>query len=247
MFEDILQTVNHRNTPVPKGPWVMAQSWEHLLFMHLRVQPEALRDLIPASLQIDTFKGTAWITIIPFLIRDMRFGSHPVPYLGDYLELKVRSYVKRQGVPGLYFFSFDANKILDAAGARMTSLPYYYAKMNMSFEDQAFQYYSKRRGRSGALFEGQWRPKGKMYQPEKGSLESWLLERYYAWSPLGRLLIQVGIPHKPWQVREAEAAVQTHNLLPLPYRSLCKEVPLFHYAEQNRALFWPVKPVGKAY
>ena len=44
----------------------MKQSWQDLLFAHWPVSVEALRPLIPAKLEIETFDGTAWLGIVPF-------------------------------------------------------------------------------------------------------------------------------------------------------------------------------------
>ena len=42
-------------------PWVMRMRWLDLLFAHWPVPVEALRPLVPAGLDIETFDGSAWI------------------------------------------------------------------------------------------------------------------------------------------------------------------------------------------
>ena len=56
----------HRPWPLPKGGWVMAQKWHNLLFAHWPVSPAAIRKLIPEKLELDTYDGQAWISIVPF-------------------------------------------------------------------------------------------------------------------------------------------------------------------------------------
>jgi len=45
----------------PGGQPIMHQDWGKLLFIHWRIDEKLLRPLIPASLQIDTHHGSAWI------------------------------------------------------------------------------------------------------------------------------------------------------------------------------------------
>src|SRR5690349_19174042 len=63
---ELCQHVDHRPYPLPPGPWIMAQTWHNLLFAHWPVPLAALRPLVPAPLEIDTYDGQAWIGIIAF-------------------------------------------------------------------------------------------------------------------------------------------------------------------------------------
>lgn len=54
MFEQ----VEHRPWHLPKGPWVMTQSWEKLLFAHWPIEPHLIQSKIPAPLELDTFACT---------------------------------------------------------------------------------------------------------------------------------------------------------------------------------------------
>jgi uncharacterized protein YqjF (DUF2071 family) len=63
---EILKHTAHRPWPLPRGPWILKQVWHDLLFAHWPVAVEALRPLIPAELQIDTFGGHAWLGVVPF-------------------------------------------------------------------------------------------------------------------------------------------------------------------------------------
>ncbi len=111
----------------------------------------------------------------------------------------------------------------------------------MDKKGEEFQFYSKRKSKTGALLQGSYRPLSEVYIPKEDSLEYWLLERYYAWSPFGRYLVEVGIHHTRWEIQQAEAAIQSYNLTPFTYKEMAKDAPLFHYSPSKRALFWPVK------
>ena len=62
----------HRPWPLPQRPWVMAMRWHDLMFMHWPIRPEALRPLIPAMLELDTFDGWAWLGVVPFRMTGVR-------------------------------------------------------------------------------------------------------------------------------------------------------------------------------
>ena len=94
----------------PPGTPLMRQNWGKLLFMHWPVSEILLRPLIPESLTIDTFGGTAWIGITAFTLWDVGLiFAPPLPWISDFHELNVRTYVHFNGVPGVWFFSLNAN------------------------------------------------------------------------------------------------------------------------------------------
>ncbi|WP_163528836.1 YqjF family protein [Halobacillus ihumii] len=244
MDKNIVMHTEHRDSPLPQGPWIMTQKWEHLLFMHLPVSKEIMAQHIPQGLELDTFEGKAWITIIPFKVSDMHMRKMPpIPFLKSYLELNVRTYVKHNGLSGIYFFSLDADKILAVLGARLTTLPYYCANMTLNEERVGnFHFQSARKGESNVAFKGSYRPNSTSYYPGNKSLSFWLLERYYLWTVKNGSLFRGGIHHKRWKVHNAEAAVEEfYNLISFLPKGVLSEKPLFHYAPSQRALFWPVK------
>ena len=72
-----LREVGHRPWPVPEGPWIMGQSWERLLFAHWPIEESRLRRFVPPQIPIDTFDGSAWIGVTPFLVGGLRLRFLP--------------------------------------------------------------------------------------------------------------------------------------------------------------------------
>src|SRR5918994_636722 len=104
----------------PPGPPIMYQSWGDLLFVHWPVPAESIRPSIPEPLAVDTHEGVAWIGITPFTMWGVRPVFAPaLPFLSESHELNVRTYVHLDGVPGVWFFSLDANNPLAVLGARL--------------------------------------------------------------------------------------------------------------------------------
>jgi uncharacterized protein YqjF (DUF2071 family) len=118
----------------------MHQNWDKLLFMHWEFPIEALRKVIPEPLAIDTFDGKAWVAITPLTIWDARpTYTPPLPFVSRLHELNVRTYVYLEGIPGVWFFSLDANNSVAVTAARtLFSLPYYNA--SISLESSALEF-----------------------------------------------------------------------------------------------------------
>src|SRR5436190_12753527 len=118
-----ITVVGMRNHLLGEAPWVMRMRWLDLLFAHWPLPVEALRQLVPAQLEIETFHGTAWLGIVPFRMEDVapRFLPAP-PVAGRFPELNVRTYVRHRGRSGVWFFSLDAaNRLaVEARGSDFT-------------------------------------------------------------------------------------------------------------------------------
>ncbi|MFC7063271.1 YqjF family protein [Halobacillus seohaensis] len=221
-------------------PWMMRQRWEHLLFMHQPASKQLLKLNLPPMLELDTFDGEAWIGIIPFQVSDWRLRGMPaIPYLKSYLEVNVRTYVKHQGVSGVYFFSLDANLLPAVIGARTFSLPYHYADMELTKESGRFSYFSHRKNKSFGNFEGNYRPVSEFYYPDEGTLVHWFVERYILWTIKGRSLLRGDIHHKRWKISNAEANIKTNTLTLFAAGNDWQ----LHYASPREALLWALRKV----
>ncbi|MGB0333096.1 MAG: YqjF family protein, partial [Planctomycetota bacterium] len=132
-------------------------TWRDLSFMHWRVDPDALRPLIPEPLEVDLFGGEAWVGVVPFEMRGTRLWPLPtVPGLRHFPELNLRTYVRHGDRQGVWFFSLDACSKVAVRVARQTfALPYLDARMSIerepgAGEDGWIRYSSQRRDAFGA-------------------------------------------------------------------------------------------------
>jgi uncharacterized protein YqjF (DUF2071 family) len=75
----VLPPATHRPWPLPRRPWIMRQTWEHLLFAHWPLPKQTLRPLVPASLTLETFEGHAWLGVTPFVVGTLRPRAAPGP------------------------------------------------------------------------------------------------------------------------------------------------------------------------
>lgn len=234
----------HRPWPLPQRPWVLAQSWCDLLFAHWRAAPETVAALLPAGLELDTFAGSAWIGVVPFRMSDV----HPrltlsVPGLSYFPELNVRTYARRDGKPGVWFFSLDASsRVAVAQARRWFHLPYYRAEMRVFSEGGWIRYRSERRDprAPAAIFEGCYRPTTPVWRAERGSLDEWLTERYclYCTDARGRLY-RGEVHHDPWPLQRAEAQITVNTMV--QGIALADEPPVLHYAARLDVQTWALE------
>jgi uncharacterized protein len=165
----------------PAQPIVGYQHWRDLLFLHWPVPVGMLRPLIPAPLSIDTYEGTAYIGLVPFWMFGVRPGWAPERSAFRFLETNVRTYTHLNGRdPSVYFFSLEAASAIAVSVARAQfGLPYFWARMGIRRDGPRIEYRSRRlfggQVRTWALFE----PGAQLGPSVPGSLEHFLIERYY--------------------------------------------------------------------
>ncbi|HEX6584147.1 MAG TPA: DUF2071 domain-containing protein [Thermoleophilaceae bacterium] len=241
----VLRETAHRPWPLPSGPWLMAQTWEKLLFAHWRVPPERLRPLLPEAIPLDLWEGSAYVGVTPFRVGALRLRG--TPHLGRltaFPELNVRTYTTLDGKPGIWFMSLDAaNAVAVAAARRAYRLPYFKADMKVSARGRSIDYRSRRVSSDGqpAELAGHYRPVGHQFKPAPGSLEHWLTERYclYALDDQGAVL-RADIHHPPWPLMLAEAGFEL-NTMAEPYGlKLDLPPPLLHFATRQDVVIWPL-------
>ena len=186
----------------PEGGAVMFQHWRELLFLHWEVDPEMLRKRLPDGLHLDLFEEKAYLGIVPFFMERVRPKGLPcVPWLSDFLELNVRTYVHDdQGRPGVWFFSLDCNQPIAVEIARkLFHLPYQHARMSA---DE--QYRCHRKGEAEAA-EYSYRGNETLKTAAPGTLEFFLLERYLLFSQRKNGKLYCGqVNHKRYQFCEAQ-------------------------------------------
>ena len=220
-----------------RGPFPFRQGWRDLLFAHWPVAHDLIRDRLFYGIDLDVWKGSAWVGVVPFRLVGLRPRGLPgLPTATDFLELNVRTYVRVDGSPGVYFFSLDASSALAVAGARtMFGLPYYNAEMSCSREGEWVTYSSHRKD-AAAAFEGRYRPTGFGAPAEPGSLEEFLVERYRLFTADEGHVHRVEIDHPPWQLRPAQAEIRLNTMtlasgIPIP-----EQAPLVHFVDAQDVL-----------
>lgn len=199
----------------------MFQQWRDLLFLHWEYPAAEIQDTLPEGLFVDTFGGKAYLGVVPFFMRNIRPRFLPaVPGISNFLELNLRTYVyDRAGVPGVWFYSLDANQWLAVEVARRVFfLPYEHARMSAQRGPGGQIRFASQR--AGARAHGQpsifeYAPGADLPLPEPGTLEFFLVERYRLYSRAPGGLRRGAVFHDPYRLCQPGVAAWDELLLPL--------------------------------
>ena len=197
----------------------MTHRWDSLLFLHWQVSPELIQATLPAGLSVDTFGGSAWLAIIPFFMRKVRFvGAPPWLSLSEFQELNVRTYVyDAAGRPGVWFYSLECNQPLAVAAARLfTGLNYRRARMSYQ-ANNSITYSCQRLGAAQPATYA-YCGAGMAHETQTESLEFFLLERYYFFARHHHSLVRAQVNHLPYEYRRAN--VTSYSVLPIIWNDL---------------------------
>jgi uncharacterized protein len=182
------------------GVPLLRQAWCKVSFLHWRYQAAVLQTMLPAGLTVDECDGSAWVSLIPLQMRDVRIsGLPPVPVLSDFPETNLRTYVRGpDGKQGIWFFSLDAASTWITVGARLAlGAPYFRSRLSIS-DGAGIRYAGRRPGPRHARYQLNVRP-GSALEP--GELDIWLTHQWRAYTRHAGLLLEIPVRHEPWPLR----------------------------------------------
>lgn len=214
MAHESFKYLAHRPWPVPGRLWVLEQNWNDLLFLHWEIDPLEIRSRIPSELEIDTFGGKAWLAVVPFVMDAVGPRGIPKPSaVSDFAEINVRTYVVRDGKPGVYFFSLDVpNRLPVWLARRFFHLPYFKADMAVGLGGDGMVDYRSVCGerRFACRYRGI-----EEVEVKPGSFEEWSTERYclYSYNEKRAALFRGEIHHRKWPLQKAAVEIEENSML----------------------------------
>ena len=228
----------HRGAP----GWAIDMMWRDLLFMHWRVDSDHLQSLLPPGLEVDTHEGDAWVGLVPFTMDRVRLRALPrVPGFSRFHECNVRTYVRCEGIPGVWFFSLDAANPVAVAMARMVwRLNYIFARFRVRSESDLCTYQVNRWG--GASSRITWRVGDPLPPAAPGSIEHFLTERYCLYSASKGRVWRGMVHHEPWTLCTADVPDFDDELVAAAGIDVDRP-PLCHAARPVHVRGWPIKRI----
>jgi uncharacterized protein YqjF (DUF2071 family) len=198
-IQDILSRTDHRPWDMPKEAWIYYQEWNKAIFLHYQVDIVDLERWVPDGLEIDTYEGRPWVSIVAFTMEKIRPKYLPsIAMISNFDEVNIRTYVRSGGKRGVYFLSIEGGKWLSCKIAKgLSQLPYRYSTIkrsenrykctNASFKDNLDISY-----KVGHL-------KG-----EKSGLDRWLTERYVLFQDSYKQINSYEIHHVEWPIYDLD-------------------------------------------
>ncbi|THE65494.1 DUF2071 domain-containing protein [Salinadaptatus halalkaliphilus] len=222
----------------PSTPHIASMTWRHGLFAHWPVDPEEVRPHVPDQLSIETKDGSAWISVLPFVLTNVGIRGTPSILRTALAELNVRTYVRHRGDPGLFFLSIDlGNSLLSALVGRGTRLPVRNARMRVGADERQVVFSSTRSAIDptfdpAARFSATYGPAGEEFAPDPGTLEYWLTERRRFYAPSGKNVLTGEIAHDPWPLQPATATIHENTMFEANGLPTPTDDPIVHYADE---------------
>ncbi|ULQ57122.1 DUF2071 domain-containing protein [Flavihumibacter rivuli] len=231
----ILSYVDHRPWALPRAQWTYYQEWNRALFLHWKVPERQLSKLVPTPLLLDTYNNEAWVTLVAFTMERIRPKGLPaVPFLSNFHEVNIRTYVRSGDKPGVYFLSIEASKSLSAYTARMLSgLPYEPATILR--QGEAFQRYASTNTNRHFHLDASFTIGKK--ELNKSALDLFLTEKYCLYMEKEGSLFRYDIHHQPWELLQIEQIN-----LDINYRvgelDILEKPDLVHYSDGVKVIAW---------
>jgi len=211
---------------------LLSMRWEDVVFAHWPVDPELVAAQVPGRLTVDTHEGDAYLGVVGFRMDDIRPRGSPIGL--SFAELNLRTYVRTDEGPGVYFFNLDtSDPVAVPIARRLFRLPYYRTDADVTEQGDGFRLRSRRthRGVPPADFDATYRPTGTPATPKPGTLATFLVERYrfFVADDDGRVY-RGDIYHEPWELQPADLEVRTNDLFSVNGFDRPDGEPLVHYS-----------------
>jgi uncharacterized protein YqjF (DUF2071 family) len=233
----ILTHTTNRVYPLPERDWKYYQEWHNTLFYHWKVTPALLKEYIPSGLRLDTIDNMAWISIVAFEVKKMRLRNFPaIPYISNFHEVNLRTYVIKDGIPGIYMFSITTNKLIEIIISRLfVGIPYQQMQIKRNFysiawgslEDDCFL--RARFSYSNALVT-------------KTMTDIWLSERHCLYETRNNNLYRYDIHHREWKLKKLTSTLDSVEGRAGGFK-LNAHPDKMHYCRKLNVLLWGRKKV----
>jgi uncharacterized protein YqjF (DUF2071 family) len=231
-ISEILANKEHRPWDMPSGAWSFYQEWNDVVFIHWQVDVTELEKWIPGPLEIDTYNGSGWISLVAFTMEKIRPRMLPAfTPVSEFHEINIRTYVRFNGKAGVFFLNIEAGKRISAIIARqISSLPYRFSAIQRNPGLYEAQNAVRGDELTIAFKTGDW-------TVDKTELDHWLTERYALFQNAGKSILEYEIQHIEWPIRALEL-----SKFKFQYKSfdrLIKCLPdVMHYSPGVQVLAW---------
>ncbi len=201
-----------------RGEPLFLARWDRTVFIHYEAAPEVLQKCVPFPL--DLRDGRAFVSVVAFDIQRMRprrggrLGEYLLKPIGNHGFLNVRTYVRHQGEPGIYFLAeWLSNRLAVHLGPRTFGLPYRFGHLHYEHGQDNRTLRCRVLAKRGELwYSGSW-PTDQPSLCAAGSLTEFLLERYTAFTERGSRRRYFRVWHPAWRQSSVDLTVTGDDLL----------------------------------
>ena len=232
-IDGILKETAHRPYKIPDGNWDFYQEWKQVLLFHWTIPENIIKPLIPKGLELDFFDEKTYVSLVPFSVKSIRPRMLPaISAISDFHEVNLRAYIIKDGIPGIYFLSIEAEKRMSAFISRTFSgLPYEHALISRS--DGRYQSANPFR-----KFSLQLEYTISDLIPNKTPLDKWLTERYALYLENHSKLYRFDVHHKEWEIRNVEMKKLQVDYKFTGFNLSDRQPDSIHYSDGVEVIAW---------
>lgn len=225
------------------------QRWSALTFLHWPVAATVIQERLPRGLHVQTYEGTAWIGLTPFLMQDVRVPPLPaVPRWSTFPEINLRTYVRHDdGTDGLWFLGLWSTRRAMNAAMRTIGLPYHHTEATIRQVGDASLLYDARPapGAPARAFRLRATVEAGPRISAPTELEGRLTGRWNAYTVRAGHLWRVPVTHPPWPLRRATLELLDTNVFETMDLPAPRVDPLVHVSPGVHTLIGAPRPAGR--
>ncbi|MDX1429086.1 MAG: DUF2071 domain-containing protein [Rhodothermales bacterium] len=194
----------------------MKAGWRDLLFASWPIEPDAARAAVPPTMEVDIYNGSAWMTVVAMRVEKNRARIlPPIPGFDKFIELNFRVYVHVGDAYGVFFVRIQTDRLFSDVAFSLFKVNIDRASMGIVHEEGAIDFTCQPNSskQADSRFVAKYRPYGDAFNPEPGSLESFLYDRYCYFSDSGNGKVYRGdIAHPEWILHKVEADIEVNTV-----------------------------------
>jgi uncharacterized protein YqjF (DUF2071 family) len=186
----------------------LTAKWLDLVMANYAVEPELLREFVPAGTELDLFDGTCFVSLVAFKFFDTRILNLRIPFHVDFLEVNLRFYVWRETADeirrGVVFIKEIVPRFAISLVARaFYGEPYETWKMRLDeIENERFAYSWSKRGTTNCVSAEKGASLG---VPPENSHGEFIIEHYWGYTRRGAFRTdEYKVEHPKWNLFEAK-------------------------------------------
>jgi len=183
--------------------------WENIVMANYSVPVSLLQPFLPAGVEIDLYKGDAYVSLVGFLFKDSSLFKIPIPKFGTFEEVNLRFYVKRKDGDeikrGVVFINETVPYKLVAWLANKLYKEHYTAvktrhNLNVDFVTRQVKYEWSINKKWNSIYVEATK---KSVPMNEDSFEEFIFEHYYGYTKINELRTQeYKIDHPRWNIYE---------------------------------------------
>jgi uncharacterized protein YqjF (DUF2071 family) len=192
---------------------LLTAEWRDLVMLNFEVDSRVLAPHVPAGTELDRWHDVAFVSIVGFQFLHARLFGVPIPFHGSFPEVNLRFYVRRRTPDGwrrgvVFLREFVPKRavawVARAFGENFRRLPMKsHVRRGRDVESPLGVEYEWQLAGHPQLLALETR--GETPQlPERGSLDEFIVEHYWAYTALPRRRTREHfVVHPPWQIAPA--------------------------------------------